>query len=76
MKTWIYEKAVENAMSWTSRGNVVVQLTDTKWGVKYGQWESLISADLREDKFSTPRCQRMRKWDVESRLSQLTSISR
>lgn len=76
MKTWIYEKAIESAMSWTTRGNVVVQLTDSKWGVKYNQWESLIIANLREGMFGTPRCQRSRKWDVESRISQLPSFLR
>lgn len=73
VKTRLYEKAVEHSMAWTSRGNVGVQLTGTKWGISHVQWERLINADLREPKFGTPRCTRQRRWDVNKRLAELPS---
>jgi hypothetical protein len=69
-KVSVYENAAEKAMAWTSRGNVEIQLTGSRFGLSYAEWDALIRATLKEDLYSTPRCLRSRKWDAQARLKQ------
>jgi len=59
-------------MSWAVRGNVVLQLTNTGYGFSFSDWSSLINANNREFLYKTPRCQRIRQWNVDERLQQLS----
>ena len=70
MSTRIFEQAVTQVIASTS-GAVAIRLTGTKWGLSYSHWDTLIGADLKERKYATPRCQRLRQWDVDTRLDQL-----
>lgn len=75
IKGSIYESAVEGAMSWTSRGNVVVQLSGSSLGFSYGDWEALIEESGRDRLFVQPRCMRLRKWNVDDRLKQISDLA-
>lgn len=69
----IFEGVVEKVMASCGRG-VCLRLTGSKYGLSYHEWEKLIRNQLRERKFRTPRCQRLRAWDPEVRLVQLKAL--
>jgi len=67
----IYEKTVEQAMSWTSRGSVGIQLTGTQWGLSFYEWEARMRENLRDKKNSVARCLRKRAWDLDLQEKQV-----
>lgn len=67
----IYKAAVESAMSWTSRGNVMIRLSGSSLGFPFAQWEALIEESGRDCLFSLPRCMRLRAWNADDRLKQI-----
>ena len=67
----IYERAVEEAMREFSHGVPSLRFTGTHGGRSYADWEHAIMRELRESKYSTPRCTRPRQWDVDARIEEV-----
>lgn len=67
----IYQRAVEEAMREFSHGDSSLRNTGAYAGMTYEDWERAITKELRESTYSTPRCTRLRQWDVSTRIEEL-----
>lgn len=53
----------------------MIQLSGSPLGFPFAQWEALIEESGRDRLFSLPRCMRLRAWNADDRLKQITDIS-
>lgn len=70
----IYQRAVEEAMREFSHGDYSLRNTGAYTGISYEDWENAIRGELKESKYSTPRCSRLRQWDVDARIEEVNKI--
>ena len=65
----VYEQACEEAMALCGK-NLEIRLTGSRFDLSFLEWDALIRSALKELMYGTPRCQRLRKWDVNVRIAQ------
>lgn len=70
----IYQKAVEEAMREFSNGDYSLRNTGAYDGMSYEDWERTIRKELRESKYSIPRCMRHRQRDVNTHIEEVNKI--
>ena len=63
----MYHRVSEEVIALYGR-NISLRLTGTRYGLSYLEWDALFRTTLKEPMYGTPRCQRLRAWDVEARL--------
>jgi hypothetical protein len=67
--TSIYEQACEETMALCGK-NFQIRITGSRQGLSFREWDALILRDLHEPMYGTPRCTRLRRFDIDARLAQ------
>jgi hypothetical protein len=66
----IFEQACEEVMRLHGT-DVGVRLSGTRYGLSFQELDARIRTTLREPTYRTPRCQRLRAFDVNARIKAL-----